>query len=356
MCSIGVALERMASACIDNEAGMGLLLEHLIQVHGMKRIAFIRGPEANAEAERRFGVYRQTLGAAGIPFRPDLVAGGDFEPSGGLAAVRSLVNDRKLPARDLDAVVAANDAMALGALEGLSRLGVRVPEDVAVVGFDDVEDARLVTPALTTVHQPLYEQGSDAVGEVLDQLRSREPGHTVMRGTRLAVRRSCGCTSSEAPPPEELSRQAMKRLHAEARARAVGRAAAAIASAHGLDDLSRAVAASMPSLGITRCHLATFDSSSGEGRLARLALSYSPGADPGDALSWQLRPAVDILRKIVPAEGGHALAVLPTVFRGEELGLLVLGLESEGYLYETLRSVFTAALSGARRSAPPPQR
>jgi hypothetical protein len=151
-----------------------------------------------------------------------------------------------------------------------------------------------------------------------------------------------------------MSRQAMKRLHTETRARALGRAAAAIASAHDLDDLSRAVASSMPALGITRCHLATFDSSSGDGRRARLALSYAPGADPGDALSWQLRPAVDILRHmVVPPEGGHAFAVLPTVFRGEELGLLVLGLEGEGYLYETLRSVFTAALSGARRSTPP---
>jgi hypothetical protein len=141
-------------------------------------------------------------------------------------------------------------------------------------------------------------------------------------------------------------------MRAERRARSLGRAAAAISSAHDLDELSRAVADHVPALGIARCYVATFDSTSGAGRLARLALVHTPDNQRSQAPSWQLQPVVEILRHhVLPSTGEHALAVLPTVFKDEELGLLVLELEAvDGYMYETLRDVFTAALTGARRT------
>jgi hypothetical protein len=146
--------------------------------------------------------------------------------------------------------------------------------------------------------------------------------------------------------------QAMRRVRAEKRARSLGRAAAAIASAHDLDDLSRAVEQHLPALGIPRCYLATYGGSPGHERMARIALVHTPAAPHTETPSWQLQSAVDILRHhVLPTTGEHALAVLPTVFRGEDLGILILELEAvDGYLYETLRDVFSAALAGARPS------
>ena len=473
MCSIAVQLGEMSSVCIDNESGIRATIEHLVRVHGKRHIAFVRGPEANAEAERRFAVYTQTLEGNGIAFSPELVAIGDFEQRGGREAVVALLQQRNVAIGDLDAIVAANDAMALGVIEELTRRGIRVPDQVAVVGFDDIEESRFAIPPLTTVRQPLYEQGRDAVRIVLDQIRNdgAAPVH-VVRHTELVLRRSCGClgahaaSSKEVEPhsarsgfgsalverhevilanmsrtsrgelgaagvgwaerlmnafmeqirgdsPDAFTRsyddfvrklstsdadlgvcndvlstlrngvvaclsgdpqrsaaedmfhearlmtadmmervQAWRRMRAEKRARSLGRAAAAISAAHDLDDLSRAVTEHLPALGIARCYLVTFDSSVGAARLARLALVHTPDATRAETPSWQLQPAVEILRHhVLPSAGVRALAVLPTVLKDDELGILVLELEAvEGYMYETLRDVFTAALAGARRT------
>src|SRR5580698_3197154 len=114
ICSIAVEIAGMSSVCIDNESGIRAMVEHLVRVHAMRRIAFVRGPAANSEAERRFAVYRQTLDSNGIPFSPELVAVGDFEPRGGRRAVAALLQQQGVTTRDFDAIVAANDAMALG--------------------------------------------------------------------------------------------------------------------------------------------------------------------------------------------------------------------------------------------------
>jgi DNA-binding LacI/PurR family transcriptional regulator len=396
ICSIAVDIAGMSSVCIDNDSGIRAMIEHLVRVHAMRRIAFVRGPAANSEAERRFAVYREALDSNGIPFSPELVAIGDFEPRGGRRAVAALLQGQKVAVGDLDAIVAANDAMALGVLDELSRLGIRVPDQLAVVGFDDIEESRFAMPPLTTVRQPLYEQGRDAVRIVIDQVRTGTVSERVVRRTQLVLRRSCGCpgphaSSKEPDPPRSApdfesapadhrqivggdaaraSRgepkaagtdweerllgaervQAWRRMRAERRARSLGRAAAAISAAHDLDDLSRAVTEHLPALGIARCYLATFDRSVGAERLARVALVHTPDAQRAEAPSWQLQPAVEILRHhVLPSGGARAMAVLPTVRKDDELGILVLELEAvEGYMYETLRDVFTTALAGAR--------
>jgi sigma-B regulation protein RsbU (phosphoserine phosphatase) len=196
VCSIAVELENMSSVCIDNESGMRAAVEHLVQVHGKKRVAFVRGPEGNADAEQRYRVYVEALRQNGLPFVHELVVGGDFERASGRRAVEVLLGDRGMSPADVGALVAANDLMALGALEELADRGVRVPGDVAVVGFDDVDDARSALPPLTTVRQPLYEQGRDAVRVVLEQLAQGSGPQRVSRHTELVVRNSCGCTGT----------------------------------------------------------------------------------------------------------------------------------------------------------------
>jgi DNA-binding LacI/PurR family transcriptional regulator len=191
LCSIAVELPGIPSVLVDNESGMRDAIVHLIKDHGYRRIAFIQGPDVNPEAERRYGVYRDVLQERGISLDPKLVVPGDFMGEGGREGVRRLLeSNANVP---IDAIVAANDQMALGALEELTRRGVRVPEQIALVGFDDIEEARFADPPLTTVRQPLREQGRRAVELVMAQLEGQgTPGNVHLR-TELVTRRSCQC-------------------------------------------------------------------------------------------------------------------------------------------------------------------
>jgi DNA-binding LacI/PurR family transcriptional regulator/signal transduction histidine kinase len=193
LASIGIALPGVPSFVVDNARGMAEAIGHLIEVHRYRDIAFVRGPEVNEEAERRFEVYRRILADHRIAFDPRLVTPGNFQARAGADAIRVLVDERR---RKFDAIVAANDHMALGALGALRARGLRIPADVAVVGFDDVEDARFASVPLATVRQPLWEQGRLAAQSVIRRLR----GGTGVAGQVLAAefvpRPSCGCDES----------------------------------------------------------------------------------------------------------------------------------------------------------------
>ncbi len=175
---------------LDQDRGLREAILHLIVVHGCRRLAFVRGPAMNDEAERRYALYRMVLAERGLKVDPALICDGTFEKPAGEAAVARLVDDRQAK---FDAVVACNDYMALGALEALEARGIDVPGDVAVIGFDDIEDARFSSPPLTTVRQPLYQQGEAALDLVLAQLAGRSVDMNAVHATELVVRRSCGC-------------------------------------------------------------------------------------------------------------------------------------------------------------------
>ena len=196
MVSVGAELPGMPSVLVDNARGMHALMSHLMQVHGFRRVAFIRGPAASGEAENRYAAYSQVLHDYGLPIDPQLVVEGDFQAESGAAAIHTLMQDRRV---SFEAVVAASDAMALGAIEALQSRGVRVPYDVAVVGFDDIESSRFATAPLTTVRQPLFEQGVQALNLLVAQTQQEDvPPREVLR-TQLLVRQSCGC-----PPQTSL--------------------------------------------------------------------------------------------------------------------------------------------------------
>ncbi|MFN2271789.1 MAG: substrate-binding domain-containing protein, partial [Anaerolineae bacterium] len=190
MVSVGLMLEGVTSLVVDNKTGLHEVLVHLIKDHGYRRIAFIRGPEASAEAVLRYHTYLNVLKEFDLPFDPDLVVPGDFLRPSGVAAVSLLLDERGV---DFDAIVAANDGMALGALETLQVRGIRVPDDIAVVGFDDVEETEFVTPPLTTVRQALYKQGQQATEMVLALMAGEKVPEQVTLSTEMVIRQSCGC-------------------------------------------------------------------------------------------------------------------------------------------------------------------
>lgn len=189
VCAIGVEVPGVSSVLVDNEAGIDQAMHHLVSHHGVKRIACIRGPAKNLEAEARFRAYRTALEKAGAGFDPELVLEGDFLRHSGEAAIQYWLQSKA----ELDAVICANDEMALGAISALIKAGVKVPDDVKVVGFDGVECARLSNPPLTTVRQPLDDLAISGVRTVMDQIQGRSSPAVQMLQTHLVVRESCGC-------------------------------------------------------------------------------------------------------------------------------------------------------------------
>lgn len=467
VCSIATEIAGTTSVLVDNATGMRKAITHLLRVHSLKRIAFVRGPAANAEAERRFEIYRTVLAEHGLPFDPQLVADGDFQPQGGRDAVTLLFDERRLGPEGIDAIVAANDAMALGILAALDERRIRVPEQVALVGFDDIEDVRYCTPPLTSVRQPLYEQGKEAVRLVMAELQGRSEVSPVVLHTDLISRRSCKCfeqgaRASWAPVPAttrnsfeaaiverrqvilaELSRaargsfsaagsgwelrllnafaaqlrgdstdsfavalddvlhrvqqsggdvtvchdvisamrrqmlgclsvesdrrsraedmfqevrsmtgdsiaraQARERLRVERWARTLSETGAGLLATFDIEHLGQAVERGFPKLGIGCAALVLYDVHPGQ---ARLAFAYESGRlldVPPDRR--QFSAEIVVPQELRRREHG-SYAVLPLFFKQERLGYLLveLGIE-EGFAYEALRELFSAAIKGAR--------
>lgn len=189
LCSIGVELQGVPSIVIDNQSGIHQAMAHLVDRHGCRRIGFIRGPQQNKEAESRFEAYRAALERADLAYDDALVFQGDFLRSSGQAAAEHWMRAGNLP----EALIAANDEMALGALSAFSKGGVHVPNDVRLIGFDDQESARHATPPLTTVRQPLQDLAIAAVRTLMDQIVGREVPRLQELQTHLIMRESCGC-------------------------------------------------------------------------------------------------------------------------------------------------------------------
>jgi phosphoserine phosphatase RsbU/P len=213
--SLSLKVPGVTSVTVDSSQGLSNLLEHLIDVHHYRRIAFIRGPEASAEADERFGVCLDVLKRHGIAVDPALVAAGDFKEESGRAITARWLSEDRLP----DAIVAANDEMAVGVLQLLHERGVRVPDDVAVVGFDDTDIAGSMLPSLTTVRQPLYDVGKRAAELVCSKLAGeRVPDEVILRSSAV-IRESCGCSARAAlarprsmPPPVPAKRSERDQL------------------------------------------------------------------------------------------------------------------------------------------------
>ena len=192
VCSIGPA-EQLPSVSVDDATGIRQLMAHLIEHHDHRRIAFIKGTESNEEAQRRLAAYYKSLRNHGIPVDPRLVFDGDFTAASGVRAMIELFDTRQVPVGELDAVVASNDYMAFGVIDELVRRRLSVPEQVAVVGFDDIIPARVHTPPLTTVRQPLEELGRQGALRLLELLAGRAVDGPMKLDTELVLRRSCGC-------------------------------------------------------------------------------------------------------------------------------------------------------------------
>jgi len=174
---------------IENKRGARTLIDHLIEVHGCRRIAFLAGIEGHEDSHWREKGYRESLKSHDIPFDPDLVAGGGFERERSRVATEKWLKD----GLDFDAIFAADDDSAIGVLAALDDAGKRVPEDVALVGFDDIALSRYLNPPLTTVRAPTEQVGREAIRQLIRLIRGDQAEPLVLLPTELVIRQSCGC-------------------------------------------------------------------------------------------------------------------------------------------------------------------
>jgi len=188
--------EYTPAVSVDNEGGIRQALEHLCLHHQHRQIAFIAGNNREAsDSEPRLKAYLAAVQAYGLAADKRLLAYGWHTLQGGYQAMQTILKS----GATFTAVLASNDESALGAMRALREAGRQIPQEVAIVGFDDRVEAKTQSPLLTTVHYPVFETGQQAVSLLLKRLAGQaDKAEVVYVPTRLVIRESCGCQSVSA--------------------------------------------------------------------------------------------------------------------------------------------------------------
>lgn len=186
-----------ATVRVDNAVAMADLARHLVGAHHYRRLAFVSGLAASPDSAGRAAAFVAMANELGAEVEPLQPWAGDWTSAGAVRVTRAwLEGGGKLP----EAIACANDQTALGVMHAVHRAGYRVPDDVAVVGFDDIPVARHLSPGLTTVRQPSRQLGAAAIETLIALVEGRgAPGGDIVLPTELQVRGSCGCPSDSFP-------------------------------------------------------------------------------------------------------------------------------------------------------------
>ena len=186
--------EKVISFNVNNVQGAEAITRHLIG-HGYEHIGMILGPKFNYDAEQRFAGFKKAIESEGLSFENSLLIPGNFTTKSGFEAFYKLLRQSPKP----QAIFAANDMMAIGAYEAARKMGVRIPEDVAIAGFDDIFISRFLKPRLTTVHVPIVELGQKAMKYLLKMIEQEIDPKKPYREdieTEIVIGGSCGCKNN----------------------------------------------------------------------------------------------------------------------------------------------------------------
>lgn len=179
---------------IDNPQGVSAAVDHLVKHHGFAKIAMIKGPWKNKDADERFLGFKDSLERNGILFKPEYFVDGDFSYLSGFYGLSRLLSLAERP----EAVFVANDMMAIGAYDAAKNWNLEVGKDIAIIGFDDIEISRIIKPSLTTVCSHFSELGVKALNYLsglIDGEIDRNKLHHEKISSALIIRESCGCKS-----------------------------------------------------------------------------------------------------------------------------------------------------------------
>lgn len=178
---------------IDNRASMTTLVEHFVTEHGLERICFMQGRSDLKDAQERYRGYLDVMEKYHLPVTEHMVFEGNYWRDKGNEAVEWFLGGEEMP----QAIVCANDFMAISVIDALRQRGIRVPEEIAVAGFDDVEESRYVDPGLCSMHMPCSAMGEEAV-RLIDRIVKGGKSEQIVRlPVETAYRRSCGCGEDE---------------------------------------------------------------------------------------------------------------------------------------------------------------
>ena len=318
---------------IDNAAAMRQITEHVLTVHGAKTVNFISGPLANPEAQTRYAAFRAVCEAHGIQPDPRRIFFGEFRPTDGRRAVTELLRSG-LPMPD--AVIAANDAMALEAIAALEEHGIRVPEDVIVTGFDNTYYARNHSPALTTVSRPLHEAGAAAFRALMQCMSGADCPETVTLDAAPVFTESCGCPAHGAESAAGFRKSAyelLKRVRGDISL--LNRMTSALAVSETPEENIRVLSRFFGEMGCEQCCVCLCEGWENAYRDAAepaqddLTAGYTqmmtaPLIWKGGSVSAVSRYPLAALHPDPPAGGGNVSYYLPLHFRERCLGYYII--------------------------------
>lgn len=196
--SLGLNVPGMTSVGTDNRAGLQEMCRHLAVDHGYRRFAMIGGPEQNEESIERIETCKTSLKEFGANLDESHVTRQGFMIASGRAGIKELLDNRRIDPDKLDAIICASDLIAEGALLALGERGIRVPRDLALTGFDDLDRARYLIPPLSSVRQPLIELGATSARLLLQSLDGVNAPESATLPSTAIFRGSCGCLGPSA--------------------------------------------------------------------------------------------------------------------------------------------------------------
>lgn len=198
---IGRNLENLTSVSVDNYSGISLLLNHLIKEHNYKKIAFLKGPDHNNEAQERLKAFLTIMKENELKVESNWIIDGDFLIESGKKAAEFIVNKLNM---NIDAILCANDMMAFGIIDELKRRNVKVPDDLKIVGFDDINISE--SYHLTTIHQPFYSIGYSAIKILIEKIEKQKKNiEKIFINPSLIVRETCGCNTKNSEHLEKVN-------------------------------------------------------------------------------------------------------------------------------------------------------
>lgn len=180
------------SVTIRNKRSTRKLIDHLIEVHHRSRIVFVRGPANQEDTQWREMGYQESLEAHGIAYDPNLIIPGEYNRTDAYQAMSKFLKNEP---PDFDAVFTGNDDSAIGVIDALYKKGLRIPDDISVAGFDDLELSAFLTPPLTTVNAPTECVGKTAARHLFNLLAGQKVDPVTLLPTEIVIRRSCGCSA-----------------------------------------------------------------------------------------------------------------------------------------------------------------
>lgn len=345
----GMDIPGIPAVLVDNAAGMSAMAEHMVGFHGCRRPLFLGGAIRNPEAMARRSAFQSVLRRHKLDLDPmlDQVADWDFHQA----------RERVLTLLDadiaFDAVVAANDEMALGAMDALKERGKRIPEDVLISGFDDMEEARFSEPGLSSVRQPMSNQGRLCLQRLLDLLQGRPVKSTSLLSPTLVLRGSCNCQETQPVQPQPPALEAApgtstaSHLEVERWIRRLHETGGHLLSHTDTASLLQTLAKDLPHMHLDACHVLLREEGA-DG--LRLALSFVNGRRQDLDPEGELIPARGGLRMLAERYGIRgALTVEPLFFEQTHLGFVVVDLKArQAMLLEALRTQISSVLMGSR--------